>query len=499
MSSIYSVEAERALLGGLLNKPQVFPDIDGFLKETDFYSKEHGVIYACMKQIVLEKKELTVPALTSRVKGLGIKFKGQLDIEEYFEAIGLNSLNEKATRETAQEVVKLRAIRGIETSAGEVKSFLDRNKSLPLQEIVTKVDSIMSDTMNGFIMDDRPVNIFEDLANDILILGDNPSDGVGLKTPYKSFDNLFGELRGGNVYAIASRPGQGKTTFLCDLGQGVAKINQVPVLYLDTEMTTKEIRLRMAASLTGVPLWYVETGNWNKNAELRAKMQAGLKKIDEEMKSLPFFHHHVGNKTIDEILTIVRRWYWSVVGRGNKCLIIYDYLKLTGEKVGANWAEYQAIGEKTNKLKGLSIEIDNPIFTAIQINRSGENTNRNSKEVVDDSSVIAQSDRVMWFVTFLAIFRRKTSDEFAIDGADFGTHKMIDLKTRYQGKEAAGHQNLVERIMPDGKTAFEPNYISFDIDNFHVTEKGTLVEIIQKGGPLQIELTPGDSKDEPTF
>ena len=40
------------------------------------------------------------------------------------------------------------------------------------------------------------------------------------------------------------------------------------------------------------------------------------------------------------------------VGRGNKCIIAYDYVKLTGEKVSQNWAEHQAIGEKIDKLKG---------------------------------------------------------------------------------------------------------------------------------------------------
>lgn len=73
---------------------------------------------------------------------------------------------------------------------------------------------------------------------------------------------------------------------------------------------------------------------------------------------------------------------------------------------------------------------------------------------------------------------------------------MIDLKTRYQGKDAAGHQNLIERKLPDDSKTFTPNYIAFDITNFSVKEKGTLEDIV-KGDNTQIELTPG--KHEPTF
>ena len=197
-------------------------------------------------------------------------------------------------------------------------------------------------------------------------------------------------------------------------------------------------------------------------------------------KTLPVFHQHVGSKTIDEVATIIRRWYWTHVGRGNKCLICYDYLKLTGEKLSNNWAEYQAIGEKTDKLKRIAEEIDSPIFTAVQINRSGENQKKDTKKVTDDSSVIAQSDRLMWFCTFLAIFRRKTAYELTEDGKAFGTHKMIKLKGRYQGKDAAGHDDGIERLMEDGSVEYEENYINYDVQNFNVKEVGTLQDILKE-------------------
>ncbi len=49
--------------------------------------------------------------------------------------------------------------------------------------------------------------------------------------------------------------------------------------------------------------------------------------------------------------------YMKYVGRGNKCVIAYDYVKLTGEKVDRNWAEHQAIGDKIDKLKRIAEEL----------------------------------------------------------------------------------------------------------------------------------------------
>ena len=176
------------------------------------------------------------------------------------------------------------------------------------------------------------------------------------------------------------------------------------------------------------------------------------------------------------------------VGRGNKCIIAYDYVKLTGERVDKNWAEHQAIGEKIDKLKRIAEEISAPLITAMQMNRSGESFNRNSSSLVDDSSAIALSDRLQWFATFVAIFRRKTIDEIALDGERFGTHKLMPLKTRFQGRDAAGHQDLIRRRVVESVNGRESdseklvnNFLNFRVENFSVKEEGTLQDIITHG------------------
>jgi len=174
------------------------------------------------------------------------------------------------------------------------------------------------------------------------------------------------------------------------------------------------------------------------------------------------------------------------VGRGNKCIIAYDYVKLTGEKVSQSWAEHQAIGEKIDKLKRIAEEINAPLITAMQMNRAGESHNRSSSNLVDDSSAIALSDRLQWFASFVAIFRRKTIDEIALDGERFGTHKLVPLKTRFQGKDAAGHQDLIRRTVLENINGREVeseklinNFLNFSVSNFKVTEQGSLEDIIR--------------------
>ena len=157
-------------------------------------------------------------------------------------------------------------------------------------------------------------------------------------------------------------------------------------------------------------------------------------------------------------------------------MICYDFVKLTGEKMGQNWAEHQAIGDKIDKLKKLSEEINAPIITAMQMNRSGERGSQGA--LVDDSSAISLSDRLQWFASFVAIFRRKSLEEMAEDGDRFGTHKLIPLKTRFQGKDAAGHHDIIRRTLQDGSERFMNNFLNFQVENFAIEERGSLRDIV---------------------
>ena len=57
---------------------------------------------------------------------------------------------------------------------------------------------------------------------------------------------------------------------------------------------------------------------------------------------------------------------------------------------------------------------------------------------------------------------------------DAGTHKLIPVKNRFQGREALGHVTFMQRILPDGSRRYDDMYINFDLDNFKVEEKGSL-------------------------
>lgn len=478
---IYSNQIERHVLGGLLRFPQIVVDIDTFVSDKDFFNEVHQTIFLVLKDAVLEGEKIDKVLVASKIKNLGVSFKDDINIFDYIDTLSLTQITKQATLKSARELSKLRVCREVHETLQDGQDYLKNNLNKSIDEIISSCDSIYGDKIASYILGEEAVELFEDMEEAIEERGNNPQEENGLMTPYPEFNRLYGGLMPGNIYAIASRPGQGKSTWINDMCMKTARANGVKALILDTEMSAEETQFRMASAISGVPLWYLQTGNWRKNAEMVVKVRAAWEEIKDNKKF--YYHFHVKNKDVDEICSIIRRWYYKEVGRGNKCLIAYDYVKLTGEKVGQNWAEHQAIGEKIDKLKKISEEIQAPVITAMQLNRSGESFNRGSSAVVDDSSAISLSDRLQWFASFVAIFRRKTTDEIARDTNDFGTHKLIPLKTRFQGKDASGHQDIFQRLQdpdnPRSDMTWSQNYLNFDVDSFNVTEKGSLEDIVR--------------------
>jgi len=472
---IYSLQVERHVLSGLLKYQDLFADIDIFLSENDFFNDVHSTIYSVFKNIKHKGENVDKVLLAEKIKNLGISFKDEINIFDYIDNLTFSQITEEATMTACKELIKFRVRRELCQTADNLKEYVTKNAEDSLDEIISKIDGIYNKKISSYSENDIPINIFEGVEDLIEERGNSPKDETGLVTPYSEFNRMYGGLKNGNIYAIASRPGQGKSTWLNDIcfKTAINPKNKTKTLILDTEMQTVDIQLRMVASLSGVPVWYLETGNWRKNEEMTKKVREAWGKV----KKYEYFHYHVGNKNIDQICSIIRRWYLSKVGRGNQAMIAYDYIKLTGEKVGQNWAEHQAIGDKIDKLKRISEEIQCPVITAMQLNRTGESFNRKGAEVVDDSSVISLSDRLQWFASFVAIFRRKTLDELALDGQAFGTHKLIPTKTRFQGKDAAGHQDLVRRLDSSGKETWAQNYLNYQVENFNIEERGSLNDV----------------------
>jgi replicative DNA helicase len=473
--ALYSLELEKHFLSAVINNPQAYFDLDGLIDEKCFYNPTHSVIFSVLRNLILADERFDKVILAQKIKNLGITLPDNLDVFDYINALSFLKVRPDAIKKTAQELIKCRIRRQIYQSAADIQKYIKEDNDETIDQVIANVESIFAKDISVFDVKDEIEYIYEDLENFIEEKGNNPVEDTGLLSGFYELDRMYGSFRNKNLYCFVSRSGEGKSTILHDLIYNICKGNDnVEALYMDTEMDADETKIRAACARTGVGFWYLDNGTWRKNPTLLSQTRDGLKNAGKPRIA----YIKVGNKNIDQICSLARRWKLSKVKPGARTILCYDYIKLTGEKIGQQWAEYQAIGEKVDKLKKLAEFLDCPLLTAMQLNRSGDNFGKTGDLVTDDSTAIALSDRLLWFSSFVGIFRRKTLDEIALDGKQFGTHKLIVVKSRRQGRDSAGHQDFMKREFPDGTQKYVRNFINYTVDNFAVKECGSLKHVI---------------------
>lgn len=488
---IYNYELEKQLLAGLIKEPDSFSDISQFITVKDFYlenSKLHSTIFRVIQQAISSGEEVDEIIIAQRVKDIGLSFEDDLNPSDYIKSLAMRKVPKGNTIKTARELKKITVRREISEAAKEVAKKMSK---IPLEASYSDIVELADNTYNAQINlyetgDDAPVNIYDEMEDLIEDRGNNPITEFGMMGPYKKVNEIYGSLlRPGNITVFVARSGVGKSALTMHYSTKVSQQYDVPVLHFDNgEMSKEELIMRQCASLSGVPMHLLETGNWRKAG---SDVVEKVRSVWEKVKNLKFYYYNVGGMDVDKMVNTLKRFYYSTVGRGNRMIFSFDYIKTTSES-HANKNEWQVVGEMVDKFKkciqkeilhdGLPII---PMITSVQSNRSGITNNRNSQNIIDDESIVSLSDRITQFCSHMFILRNKTSDEIESEGRRFGTHKLVNVKARHLGQDIAG---AIEPVQI-GDT-LRKNFINLDFNNFGIEERGDLRDIVrsQNGGEL---------------
>lgn len=489
---LYDLEQERVFLAGLLAHPSYFlSEITEFVNEDDFYSVDdicHKTIFLKIKSLLENKESVDIALLSHHLKTLNLTFKSNVTTSQFLESLGMlaETVSESSFKNSA-DVIKLLSIRRSLCKVGE--DISSSMKSLPstssYDDIIECADKIFNDKVDVYENSSgKAVNLFEIMSDLVYERANDRSifENIGPMGPHKSINTLCGSLiKSGHITVVCAGSGVGKTQFTTHYCMYAGGKHNIPILHLDNgEMTEEEIVFRMMASYSRVPLYLIESGKWADDSSCKPRVEEAIEKI--KSGDIRYDYYNVGGKNIDEILSFVKRYYYSNIGRGNKLIINFDYIKSSFELNQKYKSEYQIVGEIVDKWKKL-VQRDlvfegRPqvcLMTSVQANRVGTVGNRHSDTVVDDESVISLSQRIKQFCSHLLILRFKTADEMESDPVFLGRHIMKIEKARNHGADTARLENYVE--MPDGTQ--KKNYVNFEFDNFKIMDRGDLVDLVR--------------------
>ncbi len=386
-----SVEAEQAVLGGLMLAPEAFDRIADQLGEHDFYRRDHQLIFRAIRELAEKSRPYDAVTLGEwfESQGLGEQVAGGAYLVELASTTP-SAANIKAYAEIVRDKAVLRQL--IEVGTGIVNDGFQpegRESGELLAKAEQDVFAIGEARARGR-SDFVPVNKAMAEAFDVLQTRYANGGGItGMPTGYTEFDEMTAGLQPTDLLILAARPSMGKTTLALNMAEYAAMKTKKAVAVFSMEMSASQLALRLISSTGRVNATRLRTGqledeDWSRVTSAIRLLREAKIFIDDTPALSP------------EALRAKARRLKREHDLG---LIVIDYLQLM-QVPGNSENRATEISEISRNLKALAKELNVPVIALSQLNRSLE-TRTDKRPVMADlreSGAIEQDADVIVFI-----------------------------------------------------------------------------------------------------
>jgi replicative DNA helicase len=381
----YNLEAECAVLGGVLLHNEVLNTLVDIIKPEDFYRESHQILFNTMIEImdsgevidlVSLKNELDKANHLDKVGGVeGIsrlveETSSASNLEYYAAIVSEKSVLRKLIR--AAEVITQEGYQ----AQGEVRDIVDAAESA-IFEIAQA-----GETRGPRHIKDVIHTTFDDLAK----LSEKPSLVTGLSTGFEELDKLTTGLHDGELVIVAGRPSMGKTTLGLNIIQSIAVREGAPCLVFSLEMTEDQLVQRLLSAEAEVD------GQNLRKGFVKGEDWSRLAKAAGELSQAPIYIDDTPAVTILEMRSRARR-IKSKAGLG---LVMVDYLQLMQSRRRYESRQLE-ISDISRSLKFMAKELQCPVVALSQLSRAVETRKENRPQLSDlrESGAIEQDADVV--------------------------------------------------------------------------------------------------------
>ena len=400
----HNIEAEQAVLGGLLLDNRAWDKIADVVDEHDFYRQDHRLIFRSIAVLAEIDKPLDIITLSEWLENRdelenagGLAYLGTLAKDTP------SAANIRAYGEIVREKSILRQLISIGTEiTDDGFNAGDRSSKELLDEAEKKIFEIAE---QGNRQQDFQ-NIKTLLKTTLQTIEERGKSGdalTGAATGYTDLDKITSGLQRSDLIIVAGRPAMGKTTFAMNLAEYIAINDKKPVAIFSMEMPAEQLILRMFASIGRVPLNDIRSGKIREDDWPRIGMAV---KTFGETK---LFIDDTAALSPTEIRAKCRRLARE---HGELGLIVIDYIQLMQS---GSPSENRAgeISEISRGLKQLAKEMNCPVIALSQLNRSLEQR-PNKRPIMSDlreSGAIEQDADIIMFIYRDEVYNEDTPDK----------------------------------------------------------------------------------------
>ncbi len=412
----HSIEAEQAVLGGLLLYGSAWDQVADIIVEDDFYRQDHRLILRAVSE--LNDRGRPCDAVTV---GEWFENNGKLDQVDggaYITAIANHTPSAANIRAYAEIVREKSVLRQLIDIGAEIANSAFRSDGKDadslLEEAERLVFAIADQSMRGgksyVSMQDALKQAFEKINE----LHTQAKDITGVATGFKDLDSLTAGMQPSDLIIIAGRPAMGKTTFAMNIAENAAIRHDVPVAIFSMEMSAQQLVMRTFSSLGQIDQNKLRTGrlddpDWP-NLTSAMTMLSNTKVFIDETPAL----------SPTELRARARR----LKKEHDIGLIVVDYLQLMAVP-GSKENRATEISEISRTLKAVAKELNVPVLALSQLNRALEQRPNKRPVMADlrESGAIEQDADLILFIYRDEVYNKEASKDKGMAEIIIGKHR----------------------------------------------------------------------------
>ncbi|GIR92508.1 MAG: replicative DNA helicase [Thiotrichaceae bacterium] len=395
-----SIEAEEAVIGGLILDNQSWEQIADILTPQDFYFEENKNTFSCIYELSEENVPFDIVTISKKYRNISDK-----DISLYLTNVVKKTptaANIKAYADIVREQSILRQL--IQIGRGIIEDSYNglRDSKTLLDEAEKKIFNIADDNLRlktGF----QQINkLVKDSYQTIEELSANDNPVTGIATGFKEFDEKTTGLHGGDLIIVAGRPSMGKTTFAMNLAEYASLKCDSSVAIFSMEMGGNQLSSRFISSIGRINQLKIRTGKLSDDDWPRVTQAVSL------LSKAKIFIDDTPALNPNDIRARSRR----LMRENGLDMIIIDYLQLM-QVSGSTENRATEISEISRSLKALARELNVPVVALSQLNRSLEQRTDKRPIMSDlrESGAIEQDADLISFIYRDEVYNEESPDK----------------------------------------------------------------------------------------
>jgi len=385
----HNVDAEKALLGAILLKPDVMHDVSVTVFPESFYAEKHRLIYEAIYQTFTKGDPIDVVSVANRLKSNGTTERagGSTYLAELLETVPAAG-NGMYYSEVVQSKAVLRGLIYAAEEIAEIAYSDPDNTDEAMDQAEKKIYQVTNapTTQKFRTIGSSLAEAWERFEH----LSANQDEKRGVQSGFTALDNLLAGFQRSDLIILAARPSMGKTTFALDVARNAALKYGASVGIFSLEMSDQQLVDRMLAAEAGVDSWKLRTGRLSNDQEYQA--------VQEAMAKLAEAKIHIDDQAGNNILKM-RSAARRLKNEHGLDLLIVDYLQLMSPtSTKASDSMVQQVTEISRSLKILARELDVPVIALSQLSRAVEQRGGKPRlsDLRDSGSIEQDADVVMF-------------------------------------------------------------------------------------------------------